>query len=330
MPLALILALAGSLAIHAVLLFDFDIQLSGDKKDRSPLLAELRMPPPPSPKPPPVKAKPKEKKAPLLTQAPTTQSQVPAESNPVSAEPAQAAQPVVDTPQSAVVSPPVEKPILPSSGGLRYVIYKGTQGFEIGRAEQHWEFTDDGRYKLVGITETSGLVSLFKRLRVEVESQGRLVASGLQPESFRTRKGGADSNENADFDWAAAQVTMARDGKVYSILPGTQDILSLAYQLAYLPNVESGSSIGVVTGKKYNRFDLDSLGEEEIDTPAGHFRTLHVRAIADGMTEIWIALDLYRLPVKIRVTEKGGDVYEQMVSEIPQKREVMPPSTRRR
>ena len=35
----------------------------------------------------------------------------------------------------------------------------------------------------------------------------------------------------------------------------------------------SGATLGVVTGKKYERYALDALGEEDIDTPAGHFRT---------------------------------------------------------
>ena len=69
-------------------------------------------------------------------------------------------------------------------------------------------------------------------------------------------------------------------------------------------------------GKKYERYALDSLGEEEIDTPAGRFRTLHLRAMTDSVTEIWLALDHHRLPVKIRFTDKKGDVFEQIATEL--------------
>ena len=151
---------------------------------------------------------------------------------------------------------------------------------------------------------------------METESQGLLVAGGLQPESYRSLKNGGDNNENADFDWSTAQVTLARDGSVRPIAPGTQDILSLNYQLAYLGKLAEGSEIGVVTGKKYERYAIDSLGEEEIETPAGRFRTLHLRAMTDNTTEIWIALDRQYLPVKIRFTDRKGDSYEQVVSEI--------------
>ena len=100
------------------------------------------------------------------------------------------------------------------------------------------------------------------------------------------------------------------------ISAGTQDILSLNYQLAYLGKLAEGSTIGVVTGKKYERYTLDSLGEEEIEVPAGRFRTLHLRALTDNTTEIWIALDRQRLPVKIRFTDKKGESFEQVATEL--------------
>jgi hypothetical protein len=143
-----------------------------------------------------------------------------------------------------------------------------------------------------------------------------MVAGGLQPEIFRSLRNGADSKENADFEWSTATVALTRDGSVREIAAGTQDILSLNYQLAYLGKLAEGSTIGVVTGKKYERYTLDSLGEEEIEVPAGRFRTLHLRAMTDNTTEIWIALDRQRLPVKIRFTDKKGESFEQVATEL--------------
>jgi len=222
-----------------------------------------------------------------------------------------------EMPSTATSAPTAPaKPALPATGYIRFVIYKGSLGLQIGRAEHRWEFSGDGRYRLKATTETSGLAALFKPIRMETESRGVLVASGLQPESYRSLKNGGDNNENADFDWSTPQVILWRDGSVRPIAPGTQDILSLNYQLAYLGKLAEGSEIGVVTGKKYERYAIDSLGEEEIETPAGRFRTLHLRAMTDNTTEIWIALDRQYLPVKIRFTDRKGDSYEQVVSEI--------------
>lgn len=333
MPIAIVLALAASLGIHAAALFGPDIELFGGGAEEPVMLRAELQPPPASP--PPVeaprtagreaaKAKPAAKassKAPAARRRP--RPAVIATAQPSSAAPiiaAEASQPAVgeEPVTAAPPAPPPEpaKPLLPARGVIRFAIFMGTQGFQIGRAEHRWEFSEDGRYHLYGMTETSGLVALFKSVRFENESAGRLVAGGLQPEHYLSRKNGKDANENAEFDWPGAQVTLSRDGQVRPIALGTQDVLSLNYQLAYLPKPQEGASVGVVTGKKYERYALDSLGEEELDTPAGRFHTLHLRAMTDSVTEIWLALDHHRLPVKIRFTDKKGDVYEQIATEL--------------
>lgn len=324
MPLALVIALAASLGIHAAALFGTDVEIFGGADEPVPLRAELQPPPPPpaAEQKPVVKPRPKPAKpAPLASAkpSPTAETVAPApETKPSEIAPnlPSTLGPAVDSVVVATKEQEPAKPLLPAKGRMRFVIYYGTQGFQIGRAEHSWEFTEDGRYRLTGMTETSGLVALFKPLVFENESSGRLVAGGLQPETYRTRKNGKDANENADFDWLTAEVRLSRSGAVQPVSPGSQDILSLNYQLAYLRKPEGGATVGVVTGKKYDRFALDSLGEEEIDIPAGHFRTLHLRAMGDTVTEIWIALDRHRLPVKIRYTDKKGDIFEQVATEI--------------
>lgn len=316
MPIALLIALAGSLAIHGAALFGTDVELFGGGVEPTVLQAEIKpMPAPPAAtaEPPPPVLKPVRNKVPkphvLASSRPSPVS--------VPMQPAAVPEVAPEPPVVLPVTPPAPaKPMLPASGVIRFAIFKESIGLQVGRAEHRWEFSEDGRYRLTGVTETSGLAALIKPVRLEVESSGRLVAGGLQPDTFRSLKNGKDSNENADFDWTASEVRLSRDGSVRPIAPGSQDILSLNYQLAYLPHIADGSSLGVVTGKKYERYALDSLGEEEIETPAGRFRTLHLRAMTDNTTEIWIALDRGRLPVKIRFTDKKGESFEQVATEL--------------
>ena len=325
MPVALLAALFGSLAIHAAALVGMDVELFGGGPEPPPLRAELRPLPPPQP-PPAAVAAPKPE-VPAMTKPAKPRRLATAAPAPraVPVEP-EAVEPVADdagaAPTNGRPSPPTmtrqqpAKPLLPASGTIRFAIFKESLGLQVGRAEHRWEFSEDGRYRLIGITETSGLVSLFKPIRIETESSGRMVAGGLQPERYRSLKNGKDANENADFDWSTGEVRLSRDGSVRPVAPGSQDLLSLNYQLAYLGSLPEGSVLGVVTGKKYERYAVDSLGEEEIETPAGRFRTLHLRAMTDNVTEIWIALDRARLPVKIRFTDKKGESFEQVATEI--------------
>ncbi|RIX45151.1 MAG: DUF3108 domain-containing protein [Rhodocyclales bacterium GT-UBC] len=329
MPFVLILALASSLALHGAALFGTDVEMFGSESEPLPLRVEL----PPLPAPPPVvaepvrpvvKAPPKKPRhrTPANTSAAPVARMVPPATEDGQAMVAEAVEPASPPPPPPPISP--ARPVLAASGVLRFAIIKESLGFQVGRAEHRWEFREDGHYRLLGVTETSGLAALLKPVRLEIESQGRMVPGGLQPERLRSRKNGQDSNENADFDWEGGVVSLSRDGSVREIAKGTQDILSLNYQLAYLGRLAEGASIGVVTGKKYERYALDSMGEEDIDTPAGHFRTLHLRAMTDNTTEIWIALDRQRLPVKIRFTDKKGERFVQELTEIGSVAETAP------
>jgi hypothetical protein len=322
MPFAFVLALAGSLVIHASALFGTDVELFGGGPEPIVLQAEILVPPKAAPAAlveasAPVSAQPPVSKQPKKQTKPRKVDSTKSAPVALPVEPEAVQEIAAEIPSTATVGP-VEpaKPVLPASGAIRFAIYKDSLALQIGRAEHRWEFFADGRYRLTGFTETTGLAALIRPMRMENESAGRMVAGGLQPERFRIRKNGKDANENADFEWSTATVQLSRDGSVREIAPGTQDILSLNYQLAYLGKLAEGSMIGVVTGKKYERYALDSLGEEEIEVPAGRFRTLHLRAMTDNTTEIWIALDRERLPVKIRFTDKKGESFEQVATEL--------------
>lgn len=312
----LLAALGVSLLVHAWLVGEMPALFSTEEMPEKPLLtATLRPLPPPPPSQAPAKAAAPAPVIPAVPPAHPSPAPRPPEPAPAVPDGAEAAA-VGETLGAAPVVPP--EPRQPSTGALRYEIFHEGYDLRVGRAEIVWQFSEDGRYQLHSISETSGMVAMFKRLRVETRSSGRLTAGGLQPEVFRTLRNGEETRERADFVWPTWQVVIGREGKTLQIAPGTQDLLSLNFQLAYLKAPEAGSRIGVVTGKKYQVYELDSLGEETVRTPAGEFRTLHLRASGETITEVWIAPDLYRLPVKIRFTDKKGDSYVQLASEIGQ------------
>ena len=55
----------------------------------------------------------------------------------------------------------------------------------------------DGRYRILSVMETTGVAAWVKPVRLETESTGELVAGGLKPERYVSRrvlreKSGAD------------------------------------------------------------------------------------------------------------------------------------------
>ncbi|WP_371323114.1 DUF3108 domain-containing protein [Dechloromonas sp. ZY10] len=321
--LPLLAAFAASLALHAGALFGPEIPWPVLLPEvNPPLQAELRPLPRVASEPAPVMAMPthpprstgeKRKKAWPL---PAAEAAVP-EAPLVEAMPAGG--PADATPQSSEPALPAVVPAAPrlsGSGYIRYQVSKESLGLVIGWVEQVWEFSGDGRYRLRSRSETSGLASLFRPVRFESESAGRLVVDGLQPEFYRTRKNGRDLGENADFDWSTVSVTLARDGRMLPVQVGTQDLLSFPYQLAYLLPAGGAGTLGVVSGRSYEVQQLEVRGEETIETPAGRFSCIHLLVRGGNLTEVWLAFEHSHLPVKIRFTDKKGESYVQLAQQI--------------
>ena len=318
MPFALLIAIAASFGIHAVVLFGPDIDLSYEPES-SPLMAELKPMPPPKPKIEPVVKREKHtvaKAKPPPQKVETANSAAPLpglpEVSPAAVEAPSVEADSVAEPESEPVS--VVRSRMPEHGRILYRVDRGDMKFEIGKAEQDWEIVD-GRYRLLSVVETTGLVRLFKSYTIEMESRGLMTAEGFHPETFAIRRNGKETKEKASFDWENMKVHVG--DQVEQVLhPGAQDLLSFNYQLGFLPLPEAGNSIAIATGRKYGVYQLEVLGDEEIEVPAGVLRTLHLRAPGVNTTELWLAYDYLMLPVKIRHVDRKGDSLVQVAIKI--------------
>ncbi len=336
MPVALILAFAASLGIHAVALFGPDIELAVEP-DAPLIVAELKPLPAPPAQPavvPPASVEPERKpekatsaKRALPRRKPASPREsmvhaAPAMINPeaayADAEETIGAPPVADgVPEVSSQGPetPPAPPRLPPRGSIRFRVDRGDSNFEIGVAHQDWEF-ENGRYRLRSVVETTGLVSLFRSVRIEMESLGRFSENGLQPEVFGVIREGRRAREKALFDWESMKLRVS-DRPEQTLGLGAQDLLSFYYQLGFLDIPPGGAgSMPVATGKKYGLYRLENLGDEEIEIPLGVLRTRHLRAPGENSTELWLAYDYRLLPVKIRHVDNNGGTLVQVAVDI--------------
>ncbi len=337
MPVALIFAFAASLGLHVIALFGPDIELAVEP-DVPLIVAELKPMPslpvqtefePPAPVEPdkrPEKVTPVKRRAPRdnpavspeakgRTMLPTINPgadygymQETVTASPVSAD-------VAETSAQSPELPVPVSPRLPPRGSVRFRVDRGDSNFEIGVAHQDWTF-EEGRYRLYSVVETTGLVRLFRSLRIEMESLGRFSEDGLQPEVFGVMRDGRKAREKALFDWETMKLRVS-DRPEVALNPGAQDLLSFYYQLGFL-NIPAGDpgSMHVATGKKYGLYRLENLGDEEIEIPLGVLRTRHLRAPGENFTELWLAYDYRLLPVKIRHVDHKGGTLVQVATEI--------------
>ncbi|MCL2830964.1 MAG: DUF3108 domain-containing protein [Betaproteobacteria bacterium] len=205
---------------------------------------------------------------------------------------------------------------LPPSGVIRYTIfYVDQDGPIIGRSRSEWSIRNGG-YRIVSNLETAGLAALFRDSRIEYESVGLIAPEGLRPQRFTSRRNGEDRGENASFDWDRKTVRVGRDNAESPLAPGAQDLLSLQYQLGWIPEILKGIDLPVATGKKFNTYHVEVLGQELLSTPLGLLRTLHTRSAGDDVTELWLAIDLRLLPIKIRFTDRDSHIFESIADEV--------------
>ena len=154
---------------------------------------------------------------------------------------------------------------------------------------------------------------MFKPARVVQTSRGALDALGLHPAEFRhERVNGVDA---ASFDWAGRQLAYA--GRQEALPEGTQDMLSLYYQAALSATSAGVVEMPVATGRKLERYRFEPRGEETLTLAGREWRTWRIAAKSGSdVIELWIALDLRALPLKIRFTDRKGEIFDQVAESI--------------
>jgi hypothetical protein len=321
MPIAL--ALVASALIHAAALLGPGWTLPGDSDPDAPqtIDAVLTRPAPHTeaapvarPAPKPHADKPRlQRVATAANSMPSIPSVPAASSAPPAALPVEPPPPVAVSPAPTVAPAPVPARIaLPARGRVRYAITRGEEGFVIGQTTYTWQ-QDGFTYTLQSVAETTGLVALFKSARVLQSSRGEVTAAGLKPREFRhERVGGVDT---ANFDWARGVVAYA--GREDGIAAGTQDMLSMYYQLVLLAPKAGTLEMPIATGRKLETYRIEVLGEEVLALPAGERRASRLRIRSGNDTiELWIAPDMRALPLKIRFTDRKGEIFDQVAQDI--------------
>ena len=205
------------------------------------------------------------------------------------------------------------------SGSIVYELKYGSAGLPLGRTEHRWRI-DERQYALHTDVSTTGLVAMLKAFSYRQFSRGEVGGLGLHPLRLEVSQSGK-RDESAEFDWKGGEVVIRRgEGKIRraAIRPGDQDVLSLWHQVRWLP-VDSPAAMLVATNKAAVQVRIEWQGVERLTLPAGEFSARKLRVLADDRAldlEIWLSDDPRRLPLRVRMTERKGDVIDQLAREI--------------
>lgn len=147
-------------------------------------------------------------------------------------------------------------------------------------------------------------------------SVGAINANGLRPEIFldRSRK-----ENSATFDAQAGQIRFSRGSEPAPLVPGTQDRMSVFFQLAgmlaaapkaYPPGTRI--TVQAASTSRVAPWTFTVRGTENLALPAGRMAAIKLEHNSESndaegvQSALWIAPSLGYLPVRIRMVEDGG------------------------
>jgi len=195
------------------------------------------------------------------------------------------------------------------------------RGFTVGEGKDVFEH--DGReYHVVSEARTAGIVRTFKRVEERRESQGLITNNGIRPMSFHQERTGKPP-KSAAFDWTNRKLRLSEgaESEVVDLPSLVLDQTSLPYAFVFAEPPRAGIfRVQVTDGRRLTDYEVAFVGEEALRTPLGDLSTLHYRKIQRGDDrrgfEFWLSLNHFRLPVRIRITEKDGTAFDSSVTQI--------------
>ncbi len=347
------IAIVISTALHTVFFGNMDFSLPTLKKEMHLIEARIQMPKvvpqkletPPLEMPQPEEIAIAEPK-PIIEASPTANidelSLVPEAKPEVSASDT-----VEATPKPEPIVPPqsndellaTEEPVQPVDMGLvinenayQYIetefdVRTAIDGSTEGKAKITYNLVENNQYQISWLTEGIGIMALLFPELLQT-SEGELTKSGLQPNHYLYQFGKkADKTRSASFDWQAKKVNLktAKGVKTEDLPEGTQDLLSFMYQFMYVAPLQQ-MQLPIVNGKKLSIYDYSFEGEEQVNSPLGELRTLHILhsgSNEEDKTELWLAIDYQYAPVKIRKIESDGSMVEMLATRISTNRPVI-------
>jgi hypothetical protein len=205
---------------------------------------------------------------------------------------------------------------VPPSAKFHYDVTAQAKGFVLkGRAELEWR-NENGQYEA-----QLEMTAPFLKPRVQ-RSTGLVTAQGLAPLRFSDK---SRSEEAAHFDREQGKVIFSTNQPEALLEPGAQDRLSIVMQLGAMlagnpSKYPAGSQITVQTAstKEAQPWTFTVEGSETLDLPGG--RTTAVRLTRnprkeyDVKVELWLAPGQAYAPVRLRLTQPGGDWVDQQWS----------------
>jgi hypothetical protein len=181
----------------------------------------------------------------------------------------------------------------------------------------------EGKWKLETVGETTGLVSLFKQIRIEESSIFTKAAGKIRPLEYSYHQTGKKSRlSTVSFDWSKKKAINTFKGKTKKILLEEGTLDRLLYQVVLMQELKQGKyrlEYKIANKGKITVYTPTFVGIEKIETGIGELKTFKYERISSSKKRrsiLWCAPTLHYLPVQVEHIEPDGDVFTLVLQSV--------------
>jgi len=199
---------------------------------------------------------------------------------------------------------------------LTFVVHEGKGGLMTGQIRHRLDIRE-GRYTLQSLRQAAGPARLRNKARIIQTSLGRIDEHGMRPDAFEEQDITASGKQNLQVTFDRDTQQLRFSSGVETALPDdAQDSLSFMYQLSQAPMNGEYFTLPVSNGTQLQQYQIEIGAKENIDTPMGKLRALHLRKMhldGEAYFDIWLGLEYRLLPVKFSRVDGSGNVTDEFV-----------------
>ena len=174
----------------------------------------------------------------------------------------------------------------------------------------------DDSWLYQGEFKPTGFMSFFIKTTIKAETTLQNIQGKIKPQTYEYKDNDKKLKRSLSFNWSNKSVSSNVDGTRSSLKITDETIDSLSLHLRLMSDLKAGQKIlsyNVVTKGKIKNYRFENLGEENIETEAGKFKTIKLKGKqkdSERTIMIWLAPELHFLPVKILNTQSGEGILD--------------------
>jgi hypothetical protein len=203
---------------------------------------------------------------------------------------------------------------LPKAFTASYSIH--VKGAKVAKMERQLAPQADGQLLFESKTRTSGLVAMFKKVRVVEQSLAEVHEGTLRPKRYHYDRMSGDKQKlvTVEFDWEKGKIANIVKEHTWHLdtAPGILD--KMLYHVVLMRDLASGKrelEYKIADGGKIKTYRFEVIAEENLNTSLGELATLklqRIRSDSKRKQTFWCAPALHFVPVRVDSEEKDGSI----------------------